>query len=376
MRFDPERVLALARGWPSPRPPRSEGERRAADEIAGHFERAGLFVERVASGSLNTSPLMVFIPLAFYAWMLPAVALPGASTTLRCGLTGLILFALFVAFRWVVRRDRAEGLTDRPHHVLGKPSSEGRPPARVVLVTLLTTPTSRRAHLGRWPLLGVFTALGVIGLTPWFQRAVRSSPSLGLLLLLVQWITMVVLMLVVPNRRAARPVQGDNRTGLAFLAELARTWPERLSGRVEIWFVATSNPFALATELRRQSDPSRPTLVLWLHAPGVGDDITITGRGPAARLARTAARDLWLPHRSNLGLASALTWQHIYRTYDLSCISLRGAFDDRPSNPAILAATAQLVTEIALRWTKQASGRVSHPAGATSPAPGRARRHS
>jgi hypothetical protein len=40
----------------------------------------------------------------------------------------------------------------------------------------------------------------------------------------------------------------------------------------------------------------------------------------------------------------------------MHCVALCGRGDDRPIDPALLAATAQLVTEMALRWAKQPEG--------------------
>ena len=57
-------------------------------------------------------------------------------------------------------------------------------------------------------------------------------PVLGLLWLLV-------LVRLFPYLKSARhPGLRDNRTGLAVLLELARTWPRRADARIEVHFVA------------------------------------------------------------------------------------------------------------------------------------------
>ena len=88
-------------------------------------------------------------------------------------------------------------------------------------------------------------------------------------------------------------------------------------------------------ELTRPGAGRRHTLILTLGAhwlglgtPGLGDRLMIAGRGPAFRLARSAARDLWIPHRSNWKLFGLSPW----------IIGLRGSRADGPINPALLDA--------------------------------------
>ena len=70
--------------------------------------------------------------------------------------------------------------------------------------------------------------------------ALLASPrerAWALPILVLLWV--LILVRSVPFLRSARdPGLRDNRTGLAVLLELARTWPRRADGRIEAHFVA------------------------------------------------------------------------------------------------------------------------------------------
>ena len=129
-----------------------------------------------------------------------------------------------------------------------------------------------------------------------------------------------------------------DRTGPAFLVELARAWPKALAAQVEGVFAAAPRYRAIRQAL---SAGTGRTLSITLDAPGVGA-IFLIGRGTVADLAVAAARDLWIPHRSSRPLVGS----------GGTSVVIRGARDGRPPDHALLAATAQLVTELALRWAK------------------------
>ena len=345
MRFDAERVVALAETWTFPKLKRAEGERLAALEIAKQFEQAGLRVETIDTRPADYWFQVVVVAIAPCLGLLAFSNFVLFSVPLRLGFLAVIAFPLIGAI-WLV--DRLAGKT---WHVLGRPAGEAdpRPPVRVVFVSRISTRQAVVADLGMW--LGWASILLYAGLlcTAAYARDLRSHPATGpstltSLALCSFWMVLVATW-------TARAVRGLNRrTNLALLAELARTWPERLGDRVETWFVASPNTFGLARKLAREAGP-RPTLLIDLDAPEVGAKLVLAGPGEASRLAAGAARDLWLPHRRSVW-GTALTF-FMFLTRRMPCVSLRVKRDLKSSDPAILAAAAQLLTQVALRWAKQ-----------------------
>jgi hypothetical protein len=350
MRFDPERVVALVDAWNDLRQDPSGSERRVADEIAGHFERAGLRVERVEAPPNGFPSWVLALVLTVCLGMTAGFGLTDVSIPVRIGLMGAILVTLLVTAGWVGRQACKAGPARGSHHIIGRPAREDRPPARVVLLARLGTPRATWREGGMLSLWGLFGLQSLVLCLPWFAPEARLNPDLGLTVLLGQWLTAIGMVLY-PTWRASRPIPGENRIGRALLAELARTWPQRVGDRVETWFAATPNPRALATELAKRPGERPATLVIELAAPGVGDKLIIAARGPALRLAGKAARDLWIPHRATW--RGAGLFLPTFSEFDLLGVSLRGSRSDGPINPALLAASAQLMTEIALRWAKQ-----------------------
>jgi len=162
--------------------------------------------------------------------------------------------------------------------------------------------------------------------------------------------------------RASRPGDGS---GPALLVEMARAWPKAWSERFEPVLVAAGGMnfgFAGVREmvrLIRGEWKEKPTLVVVIIAPGVGQALTICGRPRSLlRLSCEAAKSLWIPVES----AGARPGMPIGRGWPVSSqfcdhIVLTGASyrDTKPPpvDPAALARAAQLASEIALRWVKQ-----------------------
>lgn len=355
MRFDPERVVALAGAWTDHRRGPSGGERRAADEVAGHFERLGWRVERAEAPPRGPSPWGPALVLAVGLGATLQLGLDDLSTPIRVGLMGLIPATLLAAAGWAGRRGREAGRARGSEHIIGRPAlPAAEPPTTrvVVLARLGATRAGARAR-GMVSLWGVFGLQGLILLARRSGRAAFVTPGLGLAVLLGQWLTALGVVLV-PTWRAARPSPGGNRTGLALLAELARTWPRRIAGRAETRFIITPDARALAAGLAGPPGRRSATLVIDLDAPGVGAGLSIAARGPALRLADAAARDLWIPYvRARWGAGAHL---RDFDRYGMCAIGLGGTRADGPIDPARLAAAAQLATELALRWAKRAVG--------------------
>jgi hypothetical protein len=189
----------------------------------------------------------------------------------------------------------------------------------------------------------------------------RSSALSAWLIVGILWVSL--LFQVRYWLRSGRPSLGDNRTGLATLAELAEALPTRLHERVEIRLAAVGGSSAgqlgslsLADEIRRRS-PAKPTLVINLDSPGLGPELRLVGTGRGLEVARGAAKDLWIPHRVSRSRFCVLDHRP-FQLNEIPAVSLCGDRDGARIEPATLAATAQLVTEIALRWARE---------GATAP---------
>jgi hypothetical protein len=372
MRFDPERVLALAKTLPWPRLARSEGARRAADEMAKHFEEAGLLVEQVESPS-GVEDWVVMIGVIFITFcILPIFFLTGTSVAFRVGVTVAMLLGWAVAGLLTRRRARAAGCILKPHHIIGKTRHEGRPPVSIVIVAPIQTrcdPWEQRLFL----IFGIlFIALIQLLIEPEVEDAIRAEPRIEVSVFLAAWLC-AILMLSTFRWRPAPPGLWDGRIELAMLAELASNWPRGLGNRIEAWFVATPNVMALNALLMKSRGEFKDTLVIGLESPGYGSEVVITGHGPGAALAEKAARDLWIPHRRASWLSTTLRellHGPALGTFPQPWFKLGGGRTNLPFEPAALAASAQLLTEVAFRWAKQPANHQEESLARSSQNPG------
>jgi len=147
---------------------------------------------------------------------------------------------------------------------------------------------------------------------------------------------------------------------------MARAWPKAWSERFEPVLVAAAGMnfgFARVREtfqLIREECNEKPTLVIVMLAPGVGQELTIRGRPRSLlHLVQDAAKSLWIPVKTvtltrmlwgRSGPVANQLRDHIV----LTGASYRDA-KPPPVDPAALARAAQLASEIALRWAKQHS---------------------
>ena len=162
--------------------------------------------------------------------------------------------------------------------------------------------------------------------------------------------------------RTSRPGDGS---GPALLVEIARAWPKAWSERFEPLLVTAGGmSFGIAgvrevVRLIREEWNEKPTLVVVILAPGVGQELTIRGRPRSLlRLVRDAAQSLWIPVKTvamPTGTLLGRSWPVPDRFRDhivLTGASYRDA-KPPPVDAAALARAAQLASEIALRWAKQ-----------------------
>jgi hypothetical protein len=350
MRFDPERVIRNAQALSRPRVAWTLGEDRAAHDMAALFNRAGLRIDLVTASSFNPPARLLVILLLGWCWLGTVGVMPGASWETRLTVAGAIVMVLFVAYVAVVVRHGGSDIVLPSRHVIGISPIDAPRPVRLVLMSRLVTPGPRWQTVWHASFLVVFVVLGMGVLALQLDGTPRVLHRAGPALFAGQWLALLLL-IVGPWRQPAPASRGDNRTGLAMLVELAETWPKGLVDRVETWFVATPDPVKMSRDIANRLG-DRPTLAIALDTPGVGGELAVAGRGMAASLALEAARGLWIPHRQirragrELGLPA-------FRRIGLPGVALCGASGDLPIEPASLGATAQLVTEVALRWARQ-----------------------
>jgi hypothetical protein len=148
--------------------------------------------------------------------------------------------------------------------------------------------------------------------------------------------------------------------GVAFLIELARSWPKSRLLRIEAVLMAAAGPSPVVPGtqevLRRvQTEwPPKPTLLIVIYGPGVGRELVVDAF-PLRRLVLEAARGLWVPIRllsRNPFSSHRMRWP--FRNPFPDHVTLAGA-DSFCSPASDLDAPAagraeQLASEIALRW--------------------------
>lgn len=368
MRFDADQAAALADQFDSLRLAGGAGARQAADRVAEALERAGLRVERARAPG---PPEAADEAAAVEVWPAAVVAVL-AGLGLEIGiLTGraesgpftlAAIFALIVlvalAGRLVRRRlgGAARGSAESVH---AERPGQASAPARVVFLTHLDTrPTPEAQRFRRlvgaldWGWLGLlWLPCLVVGGAAWLERA---GPGLLVALGLLAAVRQLD-----PWVRSRAPYPADNRTGLAVLLELARSWSAAAPARIEAHFLAVGAPIRPWDQAgwadRLRSWPRKPTLVVNLDAPGLGPALLLDGQGEALRLALAAARDLWLPHRA-ADLRAVPLDHRACAAAGLPAIGIVGDLDATAIDRPLLAAAGQLAVELALRWSRRAEG--------------------
>lgn len=367
MKFDIDRAMGWVKTFDFPRGTGGEGERRAADLLSAALEQSGWRVTRGVTRTgcrLSTLVMILLLTLVieeFALWKALQLSFPSLPRQSRAAL----LFASFVVIGTLIRlavgRDgprivrerfvawRGAGEPVPMVNVMADRPDPTERPARVFLLTHLDTPlrvANREDGISHAVLLGLVVLLALRLSPVWTAWAVAGLCLVSLIFQTRYWL------------RTAHPSVGDNRTGLALLAELAQVLPPRLSERVDLHLVAVGGnssgqlgALALADELRQHAS-LRPTLVINLDAPGVGTEVNLFGSGKGLELARGAAKDLWIPYRLKKQAFSCLD----HRPFELNripAVSLAGDRKGTKIEPASLAATVQLATEIAMRWARQ-----------------------
>lgn len=256
--------------------------------------------------------------------------------------------------------------------------AENNANARVVFLAHLNAPDRR------WPLVTrgwLFVLLLCVpaGLATFLPRlGYRGQVLLGGSIV----VELVGTLLLMREPFRGRPAF-DHRPGLALLVELARSWPTRPDGKLEAWFIAAgANTYNLwnkrggltsasSQELVRriqQDEAGKPTLVIRFFDPGLGRGLVLLGPHKSAWMAHTAAKDHWIPHRFS-AVSRRFAPEHFAPCEGVEAVSILadrrapsreavppssvGSLD--APDPALVSATAQLATELALRWARQAT---------------------
>lgn len=348
MRFDVHRTIALADkfAWTGP-----GGESHAADLLAEEFARAKLRVERFEVESSSTDPDWFLLILAVLSGFFAYPIARGWSEAGRLGITTLAVTLPLVALAGRVLVGRARPL--RSSLVVGSPADDSEAPVRVLMLARLVAPVSRRALAWRyWFARRALELMAALVIAAAFDLRAWVMPAL----LLALWVDLALLVFL-PWKRARQPGVGDNRTGPAMLAEFARG---SASERVEYRFAATGpgagGPRELARLIKKEW-PKKPTLVIHLEVPGLGGEISVGGWYFTGEMATDAARDLQIPHgwRKNGPFDEYRLEPFSEASIPRVCLIGNSAGDR--IEPAMLSATEQLATEVALRFSKRMTDR-------------------
>jgi hypothetical protein len=165
------------------------------------------------------------------------------------------------------------------------------------------------------------------------------------------------------SRRMFRPRHDAgvfDTAALAFLLELARTWPRGHSDRIETILAAIDGQGFDRLEgqavhrIIQAAVPDKPTFVLSILSPGAGRGVLISG----SDVAKQAAEGLWVPHRRADSGGIPVVVHAVGRGGDAAVLAGEAWNQSpRPLDAQALGRTSQLVAEIALRWARRQESR-------------------
>jgi hypothetical protein len=349
-----------------------QGESGAADFAESRFKKEGLSVERYAViGSRfprSVVPWLVWVGAALLASLTVIEGVRGASTFAERApiviSTLLLLYYESGGFR------HGWGIPPRvvSSNVVAFRPSEPLPAVRVVFLAPLGAIAPVRAQPRLWWAVGAtadLLATTLFAMTfrfelEWWTHTVVSDVArwsvLGLL-----WAAAISYAWW-ESRTPPGSGCSDNASGLAVLFELARTWSRGSDERIEARFVAAGGQVddfagsrALVRAIRNEW-PRKPTLVIMLAAPADGRGLLLAANRQK-ELAGGAATDLWIPHRvvdTPQFLVTFWPFRLQYRDF-VGLVGYEGIYRtrERKIEPEALARSAQLATELALRWAKR-----------------------
>jgi hypothetical protein len=368
MRFDPARVMETVKLLDAPEFAGVEGEGRTADYMEDRLSAAGFHIERNQAVPARVLP-QVTMRLAWIGFGLVMTASALCPVLLRAELApllGIPLFVLGLSGGAILERWRFSPWGKQPPMLVARRPAGATAPVRVVFHTPIGSIGSSLHRDHRWLSLGFLAfTLGICS-SALSRRPQWLAPlSLGVGLVFYWFEVIRRARRSVEANRAAGTLSLSDRAGPAFLLELARAWPESRSERIEAVFVASAPDGPMlpgnADLLRRLRSEwrSRPTLLIVAYGPGLGRELIIEAFAHR-QLARASAEGLWVPVRflsSNPFAAAKLLWP--LHTAFPDHVVLAGSESLDQDEPALdqsaLCRTEQLVSEIALRWARQAA---------------------
>ncbi len=325
MKFDAGRVVTLAKSFEQTRAAGSSLSTRAGELFESLMRDQG-----IATVHSEPSPRKRSIG----APLLSALILTSLVLTWRVFFPGsMIVICAYVIYYFVVNlfiKLPAEG----PSLIAG--AVEQSRATRVVILTTLTTPMRRSTVRFRRFVMIPSLSFGFLTLIPVVASTLQQSRFVAGLFAVVHLLFIVILGWIGAPFRTPSAFNGDNRTGIAMLVELARSWPSSMSSRMDALFILSP----AGSSIPNRSD-GKPTLLITLDAPGVGASNTIVG----GEFAEKTVRDLWLPDRYWFGVSGK----------GVEEVMIQGAHDDSPIDPPALERASQLITELSLRWARQNS---------------------
>jgi hypothetical protein len=369
MKFETARVRETIQTLEDARFAGPKGETPLANWVSNRFQQMGWQVEwREVVGSRFPQiavPWLGWMGLGVWMTLGTVLTFQGSGTTPRLLplLVGVLWFVITAQygfrFGWGWPPRRSTPL------LIARREAAAAAPVRVVVQTPLGPVTPVQARTPWWVSTPLVAFL-VLGLWLSAQQGVDKTGSwsrwgAGLAL---GWLWLAVVARAWREIRSARPagfLGPEDRTGLSTLLELARTWPPARSQRIEIVWVAAGGQtldFAGAravVRMLRTEGPMKPTLLILFFAPGIGLELRVVTRRHH-KLAHDAATGLWIPHRSVTTPEALLPFWPLERRFPdhLALVGAEWAEHPQPEvDPEALQRTAQLATEITLRWAKQ-----------------------
>jgi hypothetical protein len=380
MKFDAARATAIFEklGEPAFTGPNNEGH--VADFVAGEFERIGWRVERrEVEGSRFPQRAGPWIGWLGYG----ALITVGYVLSLGKGRLSVVLafLSFAVAWRWVdallknrLRLGRRRKPLETGPLLIGSLTGESTPAVRVVFQSVLgglKTDFFQSLRQNRFFIVNVSNALFWVSIIMTILANRRDGRNLWFLIVSIASVFFVLLWIMIlqilsweyHQSRPANGLEAAERRGLAVLLELARSWPRNRSRQIEPVFIAAGGQrldYAGSREVVRILEtewPRKPTLLVLFFAPGAGEAIRIAPGSAALRaLAKESAESLWIPVWGDDCWTLFPFWP-FEDVPTAETIALIGSdpttFFDSSVVPEALHRSAQLATEIALRWAKK-----------------------
>jgi hypothetical protein len=379
MKFDTARAATTFGALGDPCFTGADGESRVAEYVMNELGAVGWTVERrEVSGSPWPQRLAPWVRWLGFGGVLTAiVAVPTQADSfwLTVGVLPLIVASgmwLCAVSPFQARLGARRSHMENAPLLIGSLPIGSRAPARVVFQAILggLSPDYCRMKHRNWFIIFSLVAapvlIGILAVTG-RTRALGYAwlfASVSWALLALSWA--VIFWILLRDRWWARSVgrsyQADRR-GLAVLLEMARTWRRTGPRQIEAIFTAAGGQrqdFAGSRDVIRLLGTKwrdKPTLLVLFIAPGAGETLAVCTRAHATsqarQLAEDAAASLWLPFRRLWCWDLALYWPLKNRQ---PAVVLSGSNPQEYFGPTVdqnaLQRTAQLATEIALRWAK------------------------